>query len=101
MIRCGVFKCSIEVSNRPRVFNGIIAERLMKIRSTTIALLLRQRVDKFCNFSNAIVGQFLDSVDEFLPFHTRNYSTLSHANRSSSSNSLLVELYANLTPRKK
>lgn len=47
----------------------------MKIRSNTIAFSLRQRFDEFCNFSEAILREFSDSVDEFLPFHERNYST--------------------------
>ncbi len=98
MIRRSVFKCRIEVSNRPRVFNGIVAKCLMKIPSTTITLSLCQRFDKFCNFSDAILRQFVYSINEFLPFHGRNYSTLSPANWSNSSTPCSSRLCPKLRP---
>ena len=98
MIRRSGFKCRIEVSNRPCVFNCIIAERLMKIRTTKIALSLRQGIDKFCNFSDAILRQFLDSVDEFLLFHKRIYSTLSRIGAAHQNQTKGSLLFSMITP---
>lgn len=56
----------------------------MKIRSTIIAFSLRQQFYKFRNFSDPILRQFLNSVDEFLPFQAQIIARRLNANWSNS-----------------
>lgn len=63
MIGRAGLKTRIDVGVCPRVLNGVIGERLVKIDSIATMLSERQRFDKLRNFSDAILRQFFDSVD--------------------------------------
>ena len=68
----GGLEVRIDVGICPRVLNGVIGERLVKIHSIATMFTPRQGVHKILNFSDAILRQFLNSVDQFLLFHVES-----------------------------
>jgi len=71
----GGLKIWIEVGNGTRVLNGVIGERLVKIRSIPTPFAPRQGVNKILDFSDPIKRKSLDFFDEFFLFHGGKYST--------------------------
>ena len=79
----GGLEVRIDVSIGPRVLNCVIGECLMKTYSIETVFTAYQGVHKIRNFSDAILREALDSVDEFLLFHSRKYSTVQLERRAS------------------
>ena len=75
VIARGGFEVRIQVGICSRVLNCVIGERLMETCSIETAFTSRQGVHKILDFSDAILRESLDFLDQSLLLHGRKYST--------------------------